>query len=581
MGRLKKSRIADYVLLITLTLLMALSCYYIWDIKSLPEKWRIAALAIFLLIYLIFLALSFKKMSGKPLWGRRFMIVILCGLYGFSAFYAHKGVSSIRQITNTNQDKYITITVIAKNDSNLESDSDLSDKKVGVQDGLDKENANYGKKQLNKVANNINYVKEESYLSLAEKMDANDIDAMIITSSYLQHVEAEREGYTEGIKTIATYKRKVTNTNTSENTKDLTKEPFTILLSGVDTTDDGEASLRSDVNMILIVNPLTNHVEMVSFPRDAYIPNLALGGGDDKLTHTSNDGIENTMDSLDDVIGFDIDFYVQVNFTSVVQIVDAIGGIEVDVPIAFEEQNSKRSFAPEDLIVLDKGLQTLNGEESLALARHRKTYGDIERTQAQQLVVKGIANKLLTKDGATKVPALLDIVPKYVKTNISYDQLSDFINNELNDLSPWTFGNTSMDHGGSYMLTTASMGSNTPLSCYVLSMTDLDTLYKKYQMIIKPTTFKKFAFDLNDLGAQLPSYEEVEGVTYLETYSGGNVQVNENTDFDDDYIPETETPYIPEEEPVEEPVEKPVEPIVPDPGETTPPEITPTEPEIP
>lgn len=581
MRRFIQSKKLDYSLALLLTIFMLLSAYFVWAVRSLPSKWKLAMLAIFALVYLLLVALTFKKMNGKKRWFRRGMIVFVTIVYGFVSFYAYKGNSAIKQITNTDKEKYVSIHVIVKKDSSIEDISALSTKTVGLQSGLDEENSSYAQSELNKEVKKVNYKSEESYITLMQELENNEIDAMIISNSFLQNIEAENEGYSDSVNIIATYKRKVENKTSSANTKDLTKEPFTVLISGLDTSDGGEASGRSDTIMLLIVNPLTNHVEMVSFLRDSYVPNIALGGGYDKLTHTSNNGVENTLESLQSIIGFDIDFYVQVNFTSLVEIVDTIGGIEVDVPMTFWEQNSARENGEGSVIEIQKGLQTLNGEQALAYARNRKDQpdGDIGRTRAQQDIVVAMIQRMLTPQGALKAPALLDIIPKYVDTNVSYQQLSDFINSELETLSPWTFGSTSLDNGTFDMLTTVyeSMGN---LSCYVLSISDMETLYHKYQMITNPTNFNKFSFDLEDLNATLPQYVRPAIGVFAEDYLGdykGDTDANYDPTYYED--PVIELPVQEEEEveqtepetttPVEPETPKPTDPEVPEEETTT------------
>ena len=516
MKNMNKSKILDLSLIIVLTLLYVGSFIFLIRLDSIPFKWRVSAIAIYTLIYLLILVFNLKKMKGKKIWIRRVATTLFCIVYGYTALYAYKGSNMVVQITQTNKEKFFSILLVTQVDSDIENLSDLKGKKVGIQSGLDEENSSYAQKELNKEVNNVNYIDGDSYLELSEKLTNREIDALIISTSYLNAIEDEHHGYKETIKTIETFKRPVTTNTKQATNKDLTKEPFTVFVSGVDTTDSGEASTRSDVNMILMINPLTNHVEMVSFPRDSYVPNLALDGGLDKLTHLSNHGVENSLDSLETIIGFGIDFYVQVNFTSVVEIVDAIGGVEVDVDVEFSEQNSERSFAEEDLIHLQPGVQKLNGEEALAFSRNRhdRVDGDVGRTKAQQDVIIAMVNRMLTAEGALRAPKLLDIIPKYVETNASYDQISKLINYELDNMAPWTFGTTTLDSGDFYSLVNASMG-NMLASTYVMSLSDLELLYYKYQMVMNPTTFNKFSFDLENLYANLEDYEEPTDVTMI------------------------------------------------------------------
>ncbi|MDQ0362791.1 LCP family protein [Breznakia pachnodae] len=545
MKNMNKSKMLDLSLIIILTLLYVASLIFLLKLDSIPFKWRVAVIAIFTLIYLIFLAFSFKKIKGKKIWIRRVAMVIFCIIYGYTALYSYKGSNMVVRITETNKEKFYSILLVTKTDNNkIETVSDLKGKKVGIQSGLDTENAEYAQDELDKEVSNIEYVESESYVDLKEKLDSGDIDAYLISTSYLNAIEDEHNGYKDTIKTIETYKRTITTNTEKGSEKDLTKEPFTVFVSGVDTSDSGEASTRSDVNMILIVNPLTNHVEMVSFPRDSYVPNLALGGGSDKLTHLSNNGVENSLNSLEAIVGFELDFYVQVNFTSVVEIVDAIGGVEVDVDVEFTEQNSERSFAEEDLIHLEPGVQTLNGEEALAFSRNRhdRLDGDVGRTKAQQDVIIAMVNRMLTAEGAVRAPALLDIIPKYVETNASYDQISELINYELDNMAPWTFGTTTLDNGDFYDLVNASMG-NMIASTYVMDRSDLELLYYKYQTVMNPTTFSDFSFDLDNLYADLDDYEDPTDVTMV--FNGddlspyGGYSSGDDYDYDDNYTDDT------------------------------------------
>lgn len=596
---MNKKKIIDYILLTILTVLVIFGSFVVWNVRSLPDKWKIAILAVSLLIYLIIALLHIKSFTGKQLIVRRIGTGVLIVTFAIASFSTYKGDETIRIITNpkANQDKYTTISIITSVDSSIKKVDDLSKHNIGIQNGMDIENANFGKESLMKEASNLSFVEDTSYMTLANKLTNHEIDGLIITSTALKTVESEIEGFETKIRVVTTYKKKEVAKTVKTSKKDISKEPFTVLLSGIDTTDTAEASDRSDVVMVLLVNPNTNHVEMVSFPRDSYIPNLALGGGLDKLTHTSNNGIENIIDSIENVLGFGIDFYVQVNFTSLVELVDIIGGIDVDVKISFTEQNSMRSFAEGDLIHLEKGMQTLNGEQALAYARNRydQPEGDIGRTRAQQDIIKAIVEKVLQPGTAIKIPKLLDVIPKYIRTDMSYEQASDFIRAELDSLHPWTLTGTSLDNGGFDNLTTASMG-NTPLSVYILNKFDLQTVFNRYQMIFNPTKFASFNFDLENMDKDFTPYVASSGTKFV----GDNFtaqQSNEPTyEPEEEYIPSqnnnnnnnsssssssNNNNTIPEEEPVtpkEDPVTPPVEdPEIPKENPETPVE-TPTNP---
>src|SRR5699024_6056960 len=132
---------------------------------------------------------------------------------------------------------------------------------------------------------------------------------------------------------------------------------FTFYISGVDSTGSPDQASRTDTNLLLIVNPRANQIQMVSLPRDGYMPNSALQYQNDKLTHTGIYGIEASVKTIENFYGFSIDYYARVSFDSLIEIIDAIGGIDVDVEISFCEQDENRSFAKEDQICLVKGKQ--------------------------------------------------------------------------------------------------------------------------------------------------------------------------------------------------------------------------------
>ena len=135
---------------------------------------------------------------------------------------------------------------------------------------------------------------------------------------------------------------------------------------------------------------------MTSIPRDSYVEIPCFNYSKDKITHSNNGGTTCVIESVERMFDMEIPYYVKINFKGVVELVDAIGGIYVDVPVAIEEQDSNRRFGAH-LIKIDEGYQRLNGEQALALSRHRKTLakGDLGRAEHQQLVIEGILNQML------------------------------------------------------------------------------------------------------------------------------------------------------------------------------------------
>lgn len=533
--------------------------YVVFTATSLPTAWRYIIIAVVTIITLLLFVLTFKRMPNWGKWIRRVFTILFIIIFVFSSVNLDKFRIFTTRVTDVKDENLESISVVVKADSKINDIEDLSKKTIFYQDGTDESNAKFVMDELKKDVKNVKFDSENNYFTLAQLLLDGEIDGLIISNSYIRSIEDGLEGFEAGIKIVKTYQRSVDRLD-KEHTGaelDLTQDVFTVMVSGMDETGDPNVNSRSDVNMLLIVNPKINHVEMISFPRDSYVPNPALGNISDKLTHTGNDGVENTMTAIEQVVGFDINFFVKVNFTSVVEMVDALGGVTVDVPVAFCEQNSERSFAEEDLQCLSVGEQHVDGEQALAFARHRKSegVGDIGRTHAQQKVIMAMIQKVLTPSGATKVPELLDIIPKYVVTNISNEQLNNFISYELENMAPWTTSNMTLENGYNATLITASMGS-TPLSCYVLSRSDLETVWQKYYIMNNPVSFKDFTFNLNDLNpAGIPKYTPSSNLVLygddLSAYLGSDTSDNNEAPEEEEPSNNTETlpPVVEEPQP--------------------------------
>lgn len=238
------------------------------------------------------------------------------------------------------------------------------------------------------------------------------------------------------------------------------KEPFIIYLSGLDTRGNSEIQEKglSDVNMLLVVNPSTKELLMVNVPRDYYVPLYGEKDKMDKLTHAGTFGVNCSMKTLNSLFDIDCNYYVKVNFKSVVDIVDALGGITVTSDFDFSSRFSlsgKRYY-------FNKGENVLTGDEALAFARERKSFelGDRQRGIHQQKVIDAVLKKAMS-------PAILNIknfqkvlsgVTDNVKTNISYNDISDLIRMQLNDMSSWSIKTISVSGTGTSKPSYASGG---------------------------------------------------------------------------------------------------------------------------
>ncbi len=231
----------------------------------------------------------------------------------------------------------------------------------------------------------------------------------------------------------------------------VTKEPFLVYISGLDTRGKGQIKDKglSDVNMIVAVNPNSKKVLMINIPRDYYVPLEGNQNKMDKLTHAGNYGIGSSMTTIESFFDIKFNYYFKVNFKSVVDIVNTLGGITVTSDFDFSSSYSLSGKT----YTFKKGENQLSGDAALAFARERKKFsaGDRQRGIHQQKVITGIINKLISPSmlNPTKINSVLNSITTNSKSNVSSVQISSLIKMQLNDMASWDIQSYSVDGTGS------------------------------------------------------------------------------------------------------------------------------------
>ena len=212
------------------------------------------------------------------------------------------------------------------------------------------------------------------------------------------------------------------------------EDSISILIMGVDDSQerDFKEATRTDALILATFNINDKSVKMVSIPRDSYvyIPDKKKK---DKITHAHvYGGTEGTIETVEELFDIPVDYYFKLNFNAFIDVVDALGGITVDVPITFTEQDSKDRA---DAIHLEEGLQKLDGEEALALARTRKIDNDIERGKRQQLVLRAIIDKAISVGSITKYGSVMESMGDNLTTNMDFGEMLGLFNYALAGLN--------------------------------------------------------------------------------------------------------------------------------------------------
>jgi LCP family protein required for cell wall assembly len=268
-------------------------------------------------------------------------------------------------------------------------------------------------------------------------------DAIILNEGYITMV-SEIGGYSDIESRIrAIYSNMTERKVTSEESagKTITEDSFIVYVSGIDTTGSISSTSRSDVNILMAVNPADKRILLLSTPRDYYIPLSISGGTHDKLTHAGRYGINVSMDTLKMLYETDIDYYIRLNFTSFVKIIDALGGIRVYSDYSF----STKSYS------FKKGYNNMNGAQALEFARERHSFaeGDRQRGKNQMAVIQGVIEKVTSAAVLSKYSSLLSSVQSSIQTNISTTEIGSLVKQQLNDMKGWNISTYSVDGTGS------------------------------------------------------------------------------------------------------------------------------------
>ena len=292
-------------------------------------------------------------------------------------------------------------------------------------------------------------------LSTASVMEAERFDALT------EAVATTTDKYKVAFNYKITYDKEQVETTLVA----VTKEPFVVYISGSDSRigiDD--ATARSDVNIVVVVNPTKGKMLLATVPRDTYVQLHGTTGMKDKLTHAGLYGVEMSKATLEDFLKIKIDYTIKVSFQTVIKVVDELDGIEI-----FSDTEMTLKASPETGTYKNcyyaYGPNTVDGECALRFARERKMYyrGDKHRGENQQEVLKGIITKLTnSKEYLLKLPQILDIAADSFETSFTRDEIASFIRLQLADGIKWKVDTIGVDGEGK-MLPTYTLGSNWPL----------------------------------------------------------------------------------------------------------------------
>lgn len=333
-----------------------------------------------------------------------------------------------------------------------------------------------------KIANkvSITFNSKNNLTDIGNDLIQKNIDVILVSSTQYNMISEEIKDFKTDTKIIYTEKHELQTSTKTDNTASkysIKSGKFNVYISGIDTSGNISNVSRSDANILATVNTETHEVLLTSIPRDYYVT-LHSYGAKDKLTHSGIYGVNETVKTVEDLLDTDINYYVRVNFTTVIKLVDKIGGIDVYSEYDFTS-NAAKAFH------YNKGYNHLNGEEALAFSRERYAFnsGDNQRVKNQQAVIEAVIKKVLNSTTLlTKYTDILDALKGSFQTNIAQDDISALVKDQINNMSSWSVKTNSLTGTGASS-STYSMGS-TPLYVMVPSSTSVNDAKDKIDKVL-------------------------------------------------------------------------------------------------
>ena len=444
---MKKKTKLQYSNILAIVFIIA-SIYLIQAIllfKKIETGIRYFIIGVILIIdILIFVKLFFSKKKKK----KKKKIIASVVFLVFSILFIFLGYNLNKiysYFSNLNKKVVYSISLVTLKENKITDPSKLKDVKIGVNT---EEEHKLAEDIIKKYAldKNNELVEYQDYRKMILDLYDGKVQYIFLQTNYVDIYSTDEnfENIGEKIITIDTSQKEVTKEEVqlSGSSKDVS-EPFTVLLIGIDSTVNGlqnADSFNGDSLIVVTFNPSTMHATMLSIPRDSYVPITCMGGIDNKITHSASGGAKCVINTIQNFLDIKIDYYMKINFTGVVDLVNAVGGIEVDVPYKICEQNSKRQFGKK-MVYINAGHQTLNGEQALAYARNRKSNSnycskewttgvrnDFVRAEHQQEVIQAILNKMKNFSSIGDLEKILSVISKNFDTNMSESTIFSFYN---------------------------------------------------------------------------------------------------------------------------------------------------------
>ncbi len=359
----------------------------------------------------------------------------------------------------------------------------------------------------------------DDYLLMLQDLYNKKIDAIFVQDNYVTLFDSEDDFKNISTETVIVYQtsKVMANKDSSYISSKKFTEPISILVMGVDSTTDGlnaNAAFNGDTLMLITFNPHNLNATMFSIPRDTYVPIACKNNAKSKINSSAAYGTQCVIDTIKNLTDIDIDYYVKINFKGVVDLVDALGGITVDIQSPDVktygnkvcEQNSDRQFGSK-LVCMESGVQNLNGEQALAYSRCRHLYllSDLARIKHQQDVVTAMGQKVAQIRSFNDFKKIIDAITKNISTNMdtnqmlsAYQVLKSMAQNSLKGEEFITINKSYLETYNLRVFLPSSNMYTSALGYYPASLEAIVDAMKINLELKEPELIKNFSFSVND-----------------------------------------------------------------------------------
>ena len=414
--------------------------FMLFNFAVLPDIYLYSIIAVVIALCVLTFFLQFKtaEKSIRSIISKVLSVLISAGLI-FVCFEINRGTSFINSFSGMNYETDALSVIVLKN-SDYKELNDLKDKKIAMNEQEDQKNLTNALSDIRDQLSSAEYKNYVDWSHLADALYNKSVDAILVNEAYRGMLEEKHPDM--DVETRVIYQVKIkTETENIANNGAIKDGVFNICVTGIDTYGPVSTRSRSDVNMVMTVNMNTHKILMTGIPRDYYVK-LASKGQYDKLTHSGIYGVNETVNTISDLLDTKIDYYYRINFSSLVNVVDTLGGIDVYSDLTFKPLHGDE--------MITEGMNHFNGDMALAFSRERYAYesGDRHRIQNQQDVMMAIIKKLISPSVLSNYQEILEKVEGTFETNMNSEDIMALIKMQLSDLKGYEMINQYLDGTG-------------------------------------------------------------------------------------------------------------------------------------